>query len=229
MRAASRKRRQTAEVVDQRYHTYLVLASGSAARARVLRDAGIKFDVDVSGVDEAADDLDVPTAAVTLAERKASAVAKRRTVSLVLGCDSLLELDGDALGKPASSQEAWAMWKRLSGNEAVLHTGHYLVDTGSGGSASDLCSTVIRFGRPTDDELDLYIASGEPLALAGAFSIEGRGAPFIDGIDGDPTNVLGLSMALLRDLLRRLGVAITDLWKSTGSKIGSDVGGVAPR
>jgi septum formation protein len=147
-----------------------------------------------------------------LAERKASTVAAGRSDSLVLGCDSLLDLDGTSLGKPASPSEARAMWRRLSGTNGILHTGHCLIDTRTGRSRSQLESTLVHFGRPSPDEIDAYVATGEPLTLAGAFSIDGRAAPFIDGIEGVPSNVLGLSLPVLRRMLYEVGVEMTDLW-----------------
>ncbi|HUJ05255.1 MAG TPA: nucleoside triphosphate pyrophosphatase [Streptosporangiaceae bacterium] len=192
----------------------LVLASGSPTRLRVLRDAGIDPEVVVSGVDETADETsDTASVAQELADRKARAVAALRPDALVLGCDSLLDLDGTAFGKPGSPAEVAAMWRRLSGEVATLWTGHCLIDGTAGRHARGTAGTIVRFGVPNDDELAAYAASGEPLALAGAFSIEGLGAPFIQGIEGDPSNVLGLSLPLLRRLLADLGLAITDLWR----------------
>jgi hypothetical protein len=118
-----------------------------------------------------------------------------------------------ALGKPASAEQAADMWRRLSGREGRLYTGHCLIDSGSGRRVRDVASTVVRFGTPTDSELAAYIASGEPMSMAGAFSIEGLGAPFVDSIDGDPGNVIGLSLPLLRRMLTDIGIAITDLWR----------------
>jgi len=191
-----------------------VLASGSPARLRLLRDAGIDPVVVVSGADES-DPGGLRTAALVavLAERKAAAVAVLRPEDLVLGCDSMLDLDGAALGKPATGDEAASWWHRLAGREGVLYTGHRLIDGHAGRQASGVAATVIRFGQPTAAEIAAYAATGEPLQLAGAFSIDGRGAPFIDGIDGDPGNVIGLSLPLLRRLLAELDVAITDLWR----------------
>jgi septum formation protein len=192
----------------------LVLASGSPARLRLLRDAGIDPVVVVSGADES-DPGGMGTAALVavLAERKSAAVAALRPDGLVLGCDSMLDLDGVAVGKPATTSQAASLWQRLAGREGVLYTGHRLIDGQSGRQASGVAATVIRFGAPTDAEIAAYVASGEPLQLAGAFSIDGRGAAFVDGIDGDPGNVIGLSLPLLRRLLAELDIAITDLWR----------------
>jgi septum formation protein len=197
-----------------------VLASGSPARLRVLRDAGFDPEVAVSGVDEDVGALSTADAVVVLAERKAAAVAPRCEGALVLGCDTLLDVDGVSLGKPASGAEVESMWRRLSGRQAQLWTGHCLIDTRSGIRVRDVECTLIRFGRPGDDELRAYAASGEALALAGAFSIEGYGGPIVDGIDGVPFNVLGLSLPLLRRLLSEVGVAFTDLWRSGGGPPG---------
>lgn len=191
-----------------------VLASGSAGRLAILRSAGIDPEVVVSGVDETCDDhLDTAALVEVLAERKAAAVARLRPDALVLGCDSLLDLDQVAMGKPATAAEAVGMWRRLSGRKATLLTGHCLIRGDTGRRISVVGRTVVRFGTPTDAELTAYVASGEPLGMAGAFSIDGLGAPFIDGIDGDPSNVIGLSLPLLRRMLADIGVTITDLWR----------------
>ncbi|MET9424437.1 nucleoside triphosphate pyrophosphatase [Streptomyces sp. NPDC006540] len=193
----------------------LVLASASPARLNLLRQAGLAPDVIVSGVDE--DALTAPTPAelaLVLAEAKAAAVAARPEAAgaLLIGCDSVLELDGEALGKPADAEEATARWKAMRGRTGVLQTGHCVIDTVTGRRASATASTTVRFGEPTDAEIAAYVASGEPLYVAGAFTLDGRSAPFIDGIEGDPGNVIGLSLPLLRRLLAELGVSITDLW-----------------
>jgi len=195
----------------------LVLASGSAGRLRVLRTAGIDPEVVVSGVDETAEPgLDTAALVTALAERKAAAVAARRPGALVLGCDSMLELDRVAYGKPTSARHAADMWRRLSGRQGTLYTGHCLIDGGRGRRVRDVAGTVVRFGTPSDAEVAAYVASGEPMTLAGGFSIDGRAAPFVEGIDGDPGNVIGLCLPLLRRMLADLGVPITDLWRRPG-------------
>ena len=192
----------------------LVLASGSAGRLRVLRDAGFAPEVEVSGVDETTDDgLDTAEVVAVLAERKAEAVAEQRADALILGCDTMLDLDGTAFGKPTSPEEAVVLWHRLSGQQGTLMTGHCLIDTRRGLRAWGVGRTVVRFGTPSDDELAAYVATGEPMQVAGGFSIDGFAAPFIDGVDGDPNNVIGLSLPLLRRLLASLGLTITDLWR----------------
>ena len=191
-----------------------MLASASPARLRLLRDAGFDPRVVVSGVVEDAVRSSTAAALVQdLAVRKASAVAAGLAGDeLVVGCDSMLELDGEVLGKPSSAEDAVQRWQHMRGRSGCLLTGHCVVDVGSGRRAADVARTVVRFGRPTDSEVAAYVATGEPLAVAGAFTLDGRSAPFVDGIDGDPGNVIGLSLPLLRRLLAELGVEMTDLW-----------------
>jgi septum formation protein len=193
----------------------LILASQSPARLNLLRQAGLDPEVIVSGVDE--DAVTAPTPAelaLALAEAKASVVAARPEASgaLVIGCDSVLELDGQALGKPADAEEATARWKAMRGRTGTLQTGHCVWDTTAKRYVSGTASTLVHFGDPSDEEIAAYVATGEPLYVAGAFTLDGRSAPFIDGIEGDHGNVIGLSLPLLRRLLTQLGIAITELW-----------------
>ncbi|MEV4869818.1 nucleoside triphosphate pyrophosphatase [Streptomyces syringium] len=193
----------------------LVLASQSPARLGLLRQAGLAPEVIVSGVDEDAITAATPAElARVLAEAKAAAVAARAEAAgaLVIGCDSVLELDGEALGKPRDAEDATARWKSMRGRSGVLRTGHCVIDTATGRQVSATASTTVRFGEPSDAEIAAYVASGEPLHVAGAFTLDGRSAPFIEGIDGDHGNVIGLSLPLLRKQLAELGVVITDLW-----------------
>jgi septum formation protein len=195
----------------------LILASSSPARLATLRAAGIEPEVMVSGVPEdGVDGLGPAEAVRTLAERKADAIAFRlarpRGSALVLGCDSLLAFEGRLRGKPSSAAEARSWWRHQRGKQGTLFTGHALLEVGRPRRAVGVSETVVRFGEPTDAEIDAYVASGEPLRVAGAFTLDGRGAPFVDGIDGDPGTVVGLSLPLLRRLVAELGGTITDLW-----------------
>lgn len=189
----------------------LVLASASPARLGLLRAAGLDPLVAVSGVGEDLECSSPRELVHELAVRKAHAVTAPAD-ALVIGCDSLLELDGEGLGKPGSPTVALARWQRMRGRSGTLLTGHCVVDTPSGRQATGVGATTVRFGTPSDEELTAYIASGEPLHVAGAFTLDGRSAPYIDGIDGDPGNVIGLSLPLLRALLAELGVALHELW-----------------
>ena len=170
----------------------------------------------VSGVDEDAVQPDDPFELVrSLAELKAQTVAAMEDLgdAVVLGCDSMFCLDGDVLGKPGSAEDAIARWKRMRGGTGVLLTGHHVIDSATGRSAHGVADTVVRFAEPSDDEIAAYVATGEPLNVAGAFTLDGRSAIFIDGVDGDSTNVIGLSLPLLRRLLLELGIEVTSLWR----------------
>lgn len=190
----------------------LVLASASAGRLKVLRGAGFDPDVRVSGVDESAVTGTGYEMVLELATLKARAVAATQADALVIGCDSLLELDGEVLGKPSGAEEATARWKAMRGRSGQLLTGHCVIDATTGASAADVGSTTVRFGSPSDAEINAYVATGEPLHVAGAFTLDGRSGAFLDGIDGDAGNVIGISLPLLRVLLAKLDVSLVDLW-----------------
>jgi septum formation protein len=194
--------------------TELILASASPARLAVLRSAGLEPEVIVSGVDETTYSAG-STSELTgmLAAAKATEVAGRRRGGLVIGCDSLLDIDGAAYGKPASAAEAAARWDRMSGRTGVLYTGHCVIDASTGRSASAVAGTTVRFGTPTQDEIAAYVTTGEPLHVAGGFTLDGYGGWFVDSIDGDHGNVLGISLPLLRSLLAELNIAVTSLWR----------------
>ena len=189
------------------------MASASPARLRVLRDAGFDPEVVISGVSEDIGEMGTAPAVVALAERKGAAVAPQCPDSLVLSCDSMLDLDGSAFGKPTSPEEATELWRRLSGHHGVLHTGHCLIDTATDRVVTRLASTVVRFGTPSKAEISAYVASGEPLRVAGAFTLDGLAGPFVAGIEGDPSNVLGLSLPLFRRMLAEFGLSVTELWR----------------
>jgi septum formation protein len=193
-----------------------LLASASSGRLRTLRNAGVEPEVEVSGVDEDAITAPTPADLVReLAHAKAVAVAGRqRGELLVLGCDSLLELDGMALGKPSSAAEAVRRWQLMRGRSAVLHTGHTLIEVAASAAVrvlDRLASTEVRFGDPSDAEIEAYVATGEPLRVAGAFTVDGFGGWFIDAVAGDHHNVVGLSLPLLRRMLLDFGYAVSDL------------------
>lgn len=172
----------------------------------------------MSGADETIDDdLDPDVATVELAARKAAAVAatldRPGDPPLVLGCDSMLFFDGTTHGKPGTPEAARDAWHSRRGHEAVLWTGHVLIDTATDRRARRACPTTVRFAEVTDAEIDAYVETGEPLDVAGAFTLDGRGAAFVDGIEGDHSNVVGLSLPTLRGLLAELDLTIMDLWR----------------
>lgn len=194
----------------------LVLASASAARLKTLRTAGIEPVVIVSGVDEdQVADLSPAPLAEALADLKCRAVLGHADVpagALVLGCDSVLELDGEALGKPGTPEVARERWRVMRGRSGVLHTGHALADSATGRVLTRVASTTVHFADVTDDEIDAYVATGEPIWVAGAFTLEGHGAAFVRGVEGDPHNVVGVSLPLVRLMVADLGRRWTDLW-----------------
>ena len=197
----------------------LILASQSPARLNVLRSAGVEPVVRVSGVDEDAlvASLDNPTpeeTVVALSAAKAEAI-EHDDECVVIGCDSMLLFEGELVGKPGTPEVARERWRRVSGKSGALITGHTVLRVSQGAvidRASAAESTTVRFGTPTDEELEAYIASGEPLNVAGGFTIDGRGGWFIDGIDGDHSSVIGISLPLTRRLLGQVGVSVSALW-----------------
>src|SRR3954464_6993260 len=196
--------------------TRLVLASASPARLATLRAAGVEPSIVVSGVDEdQVTGLGPAPLAQRLAELKCAAVSEQLTDgSLVLGCDSVLELDGAPLGKPVDADEAVARWRAMRGRTGTLHTGHCLRDTASGREATGTGSTVVHFADVTNAEIATSGESGEPLQVAGAFTIDGLGGAFVTGIEGDHHNVVGVSLPLVRELVAELGHRWTDLWRA---------------
>lgn len=236
----------------------LVLASQSPARLTLLRNAGFAPEAIVSDVDEDAFEAPTPVElALVLAREKARTVAERvGPGALVIGCDSVLDLDGEALGKPSDAQDAVRRWKAMRGRDGILVTGHCLIDTrpadpgtapngargraGSGGGGdgaggaekggdngsrggkggvawrevTQANATLVQFAELSDAEIEAYVATGEPLGVAGAFTLDGLGGPFVESIGGDPSNVIGLSLPLLRRMLDEVGVSVADLWSS---------------
>jgi nucleoside triphosphate pyrophosphatase len=193
----------------------LILASASPARRNLLAAAGLDAAVMVSGVDESTVDSEsAEELCLALARLKAEAVAARAADAVVIGCDSVLAFDGRILGKPADADEARERWYAMRGRTGVLHTGHCLLHADR--RAQAVASTTVRFGDVSDAEIEAYIASGEPLHVAGAFTLDGLGGLFVESIDGDPSNVIGLSLPLFRKLLGSLGLCVTDFWGAVG-------------
>lgn len=203
----------------------LVLASASPARREVLRAAGIDPLVHVSDVDEDAVAAALPEhttpagVVVELARAKARSVAGTVTDlpanCVVVGCDSMLLVDDVLQGKPHTPEVARARWAEMAGRSADLITGHCVLRMQDGeivAEAVDCSSTTVHFAKPEPEELDAYIATGEPLQVAGAFTLDGRGGWFVDRLDGDPSSVIGIGLPLLRRLLRDVGVGIAQLW-----------------
>ncbi|GAA3208220.1 Maf family protein [Oerskovia jenensis] len=223
----------------------LLLASQSPARLATLRSAGVRPEVQVSGLDEDAvlesatarfGALDPADAVLVLAQAKAEEVAQvlsrearerdeasdvvgpEEIAPVVVGCDSMLEFGGAVHGKPRDAAEATERWRAMRGKAGVLHTGHWLVDLrdpqdgGSGATLGATSSTTVHFADLSDAEIAAYVATGEPLAVAGAFTVDGLGGAFVESIEGDHHGVVGISLPLVRELLGEIGVAWTDLW-----------------
>jgi nucleoside triphosphate pyrophosphatase len=191
----------------------VVLASRSPARLATLRSAGLDPEVVVSGVDESAVTLEDPAElSVLLARQKALAVAPSVGEALVVGCDSVLELDGVVHGKPGTAERAVERWRAMRGSSGVLHTGHCVIDTTSGREVARSAKTIVHFADLSDEEIAAYVATGEPLEVAGSFTIDGLGGAYITGIEGDPHTVVGISLPLLRQMLAELGISWHSLW-----------------
>ncbi len=196
----------------------VVLASQSPARLATLRSAGLDPEVVVSGVDESTVVTDDPEhLSVELARLKALAVAARVDGdALVIGCDSVLELDGEIHGKPGTPEAATERWRRMRGRSGTLHTGHCVVETGSARVVARSARTVVHFAALSDTEIEAYVATGEPLGVAGAFTIDGLGGAYVTGIEGDPHTVVGIGLPLLRDIVAELGIDWHELWATSG-------------
>lgn len=206
--------------------TRLVLGSASSGRLQILRRAGVEPLVVVSGVDEDAIVATLGAAAspehvvCALAAAKAASVVESlpsdvATDCVVVGCDSMLWLDGNLTGKPGSAAAARAQWQLMAGRSAELYTGHCVVRVRDGVARQrelEAAATTVRFGTPSAADLSAYVDSGEPLGVAGGFTLDGLGGWFLDGIDGDPSNVVGLSLPLMRRLLERVGLSVPQLW-----------------
>ena len=218
--------------------TRVVLGSASSGRLKVLRSAGIDPLVVVSGVDEDAVMAALPTDSSPAAVTTALAVAKAEAVAavvdpavaadcVVIGCDSMLYRGGELRGKPASAEAARLGWQQMAGTAGELYTGHCVIrlqDNAIAWRAADATVTTVRFGTPSDDDLHAYVRSGEPTAVAGGFTLDGLGGWFVDGVDGDPSNVIGISLPLTRRLLAAVGVTVTDLWRPERAAGGRNTG-----
>lgn len=186
----------------------------------VLRNAGIEPEIHVSGVDEEAIERAMPEATpgqlcLALARAKAEVVAGDYATdpdAIVVGCDSVFDVDGRAFSKADSEAQVRERWALMMGRSGVLRTGHWVIRPSTGEAVGSVCDTVVHMGLPTDEEQDAYLATGEPLQVAGGFTLDALGGAFVEGIEGDPSNVVGLSLPTLRHLMADLGVTWTDLW-----------------
>ena len=198
----------------------LILASQSPARRQLLINAGVEPEVHVSHVDEEAIEDAMPSATpaelcLALARAKSEAVAVHYADDpevIVVACDSVFDVDGRAFSKASSAEQVRERWALMMGRSGVLRTGHWVVRPSTGEEVGAVCSTVVHLGSPTPQEQEAYLATGEPLQVAGGFTIDALGGAFVEGVEGDPSNVVGLSLPTLRTLVGELGVVWTDLW-----------------
>lgn len=191
-----------------------VLASASPARRRLLQSAGIEPVVCPSDFDESQVQLSDPESLVQiLAQRKAQTVAAQFESALILGCDSVLLVNGEIYGKPDSPTQAIARWQKMRGNVGDLYTGHALIDLSQRRTLVRCQVTRVYFAQVSDHQIEAYVATGEPLKCAGCFALEGRGGLFVEKLEGCHTNVIGLSLPLLRQMLDDLGYDVTDFWQ----------------
>lgn len=213
-------------VDDAEFDPLLLLASASAGRRATLERAGIAFTARPADLDEdallvAAGPLAPADSVLLLAREKAQAVLTASEGGyVVLGCDSMLEIDGEVVGKPHTPERARERWRAMRGRTAILHSGHWLIDDrdaedgGTGATLGATTSCEVTFAALTDEEIDAYVATGEPLGVAGAFTIDGLGGPFVTAVVGDPHAVVGLSLPLLRELLAEIDVPLHVLWRA---------------
>lgn len=187
----------------------IVLASQSKSRRTLLEDAGLKPTIIVSNVDEETDFFNAMTPedmVIALAISKAHTVRELIDYpAIIIGCDSTFDVDGVSFGKPGTPAVAVERAKKISGRTGLLHTGHCIIDTERGIEIADRVTTKVTFTDMTDEEIHDYVASEEPLHVAGGFTLDGFGSPFIPVIEGDYTNVVGISMPFLRSAMKQLG------------------------
>ena len=192
-----------------------VLASASPARRKLLQNAGIEPIVSISDFDESQVEVSDPALLVQiLAQSKAETVAAQFPDALILGCDSVLAIDGEIHGKPGDANEAIARWQKMRALVGDLYTGHALIDTKQSKTLVQLQVTRVYFADVSTSQIAAYVATGEPLKCAGCFALEGRGGLFVEKLEGCHSNVIGLSLPLLRRMLGELGYDVTDFWQS---------------
>lgn len=199
----------------------VILASASPSRKRLLDSVNVPCQVLVSGVDE---ELPEITSLSPSEMVLALAIMKAHTVknefecgdsALIIGCDSTFEVDGESLGKPGTRENAITRAKLLSGKSGLLHTGHCVIDTAQGIEVTDISTSRVHFAQMSDEEIENYVDSGEPLQVAGGFTLDGLSAPFITHIEGDPSGIIGLSLPTLRKIILNLGLKWSDITSVT--------------